>query len=298
VVSGGAGFIGGAVVEKLRQRADDVVVVDCLTHGQIVPKGQFLNLDLREPDSSRRVRDLHPDVVVHLAALSNIPDCEDSPNSAFEHNVAATAHLCRELPAARFVFASSAAVYGTAAGAHHEDEACAPRSIYGVTKMLGEEIVKLHSLATGRRNQILRLGNVYGIGDYNAHVIPSIVSQVERGAGSLRLGNVKCARDWVWRDDVAEVIAAATRESFAHHTINVGTGRVLSVASLVDVVGQIVGRKLVVNTRTDLRRSVDPDIVALDTARLDALALRPQVPLQEGLAKMLGASLVGSSNRR
>ena len=150
MVTGGAGFVGRQLVPVLSAKAD-VLVADLLRYGEPDwlthenPGFEFQRVDIRDPAATRAVvEDFGPDVVVHLAAIHYIPECDNDPANAVATNVAGTVNLlasCR--PGVRFVFASSGAVYQPDEADHREfSSALGPADIYGITKLQGEQYVR------------------------------------------------------------------------------------------------------------------------------------------------------------
>ena len=143
LVTGGGGFIGSHLVERLE--ADRVDVIDSLSRGNrdwLPPEALLHAIDIRSPaDVQRAVGQALPNVVVHLAALHFLPEVDGAPQLAWEVNVEGTRNLLEALvdkPPDLFLFGSTAAVYQDQQGAMPESSPVNPVDVYGRTKVAGE----------------------------------------------------------------------------------------------------------------------------------------------------------------
>jgi UDP-glucose 4-epimerase len=254
LITGGAGFIGSHLVERLALEGDEVHVLDDLSRGrrEWLPAGTSLHeTDLRDPHSLHRtVTAVSADVVVHLAALHFIPEVDGAPELAWQVNVEGTKNLLRslsELPPRIVLFASSAAVYADRSGPINEESPVAPLDLYGRTKAMGEQLLVRYGAETGARCVIARLFNVIGERETNRHVVPEIVEQLGQGTSRLQLGNLHTRRDYT---DVVDVAAALERllqeRSDDNAVFNVGSGRGVSVSELVALCERMLGQELTV----------------------------------------------------
>jgi UDP-glucose 4-epimerase len=270
LVTGGAGFVGSAVVRALAARGTPVLVVDDLSAGAPVPAGvPFVRADVRDPaamaDAIGRAR---PDAVLHLAAIHHIPTCEADPRRATDVNVVGTQTVLDAAERAgvgRVVLASSGAVYAPADGPLAETAALAPVDVYATTKIANEHQLAVWTARTGGTGIAARLFNVIGPGDTNAHLVPDVVGRLTgaRGPGAgpvpLALGNLASRRDYVHRDDAAEALVALLDGDVPPGFVaaNVCTGRELSVAEVAGHVARLLGIAVAIGSRPDLRRRID-----------------------------------------
>jgi UDP-glucose 4-epimerase len=263
VVTGGAGYIGGHVVAALRREGVPVVVLDDLSTGQ----AQRLPVDV--PLVHGRVGD--PRVlrsvlagaagVVHLAALTSAPESLRDPLAYYRANVSDTAALLAAMADAgvsRIVASSSAAVYGSAAGAAlTEQDLPRPENPYGTTKWIGERLLAEVAAARGTASVALRFFNVVGaatpaLADTRA---TALLPRVLRAAAGARLQvhglahptpDGSAIRDFVHVRDVAEAHVAAvhrlTQGGGGSAVYNVGTGRGCSVLELIALTERVTGR--------------------------------------------------------
>ena len=152
LITGGAGFIGSALIQALNQFEVEVLVIDDLSFGKRefaeVPASHFGQIDILETDHLDRViRGFQPDWIIHLAAVHFIPWCNEHPSETARINILGTHNLLdvarRSSPNLKgFFFASSAAVYPICDEAIEESNPLAPLDIYGLTKLAGEHMVK------------------------------------------------------------------------------------------------------------------------------------------------------------
>lgn len=299
LVTGGAGFIGSHLVERQVAAGEDVVVLDDLSRGrrEWLPVGTELHeLDVRDGAALwRALPEIAPETVVHLAAMHYIPAVEDAPKLAAEVNVNGTRILLDALaqrPPEVFLFASTAAVYPDRAGPIPESCAPGPIDLYGRTKLEGERLVEQFAEQTGARPIVVRIFNVIGKRETNPHVVPEVVEQLREGASPLRLGNLDSRRDYT---DVIDVAAALHRllaaPSDAADTFNLGSGRPVSVAELVQTCEQVLGRPIEVLVEQRRLRAQDRAELVADASLLrETTGWKPVRSLHETLAELLTAA--------
>ena len=277
LITGGAGYIGAHVVDVMHAAGERVVVLDDLStglpgrlpEGVPVVRGSVLDRALldrvlaggRQGDAADRITG-----VVHLAARKQVAESVAEPLRYYRENLYGLTVLLEAVAAAgvrRFVFSSSAAVYGQApeSGLVTEETPCAPVSPYGETKLAGEWLVRAAGRAHGIATVCLRYFNVAGaarpeLGDLGAaNVIPMFFDRLTAGLPPQIFGDDyptpdgTCVRDYVHVVDLAEAHLAAARllerpEATAEPgdlTVNVGTGRGVSVRELATVVAEVTG---------------------------------------------------------
>jgi UDP-glucose 4-epimerase len=239
LITGGKGFIGGHLVEDFYNRkmcdAGDVSVIDKAEAGVVVDRGDFA--DYARFDMSERPEELHkflvhfdPDVIVHLAAWSNVREAQNAPEALYRHNVMATANLIRGMSnlakdqrnLAHVVFASSSAAEN-------------PVSHYGVTKLTGEHMLNVFSAETGIPVTCLRFGNVYGPrqNPANGTLIATALEKALAGCPLEIFGKGQQTRDYVYVKDLVAFIAKmiCDRIEGVH---NVSTGTSFTTFTVVD----------------------------------------------------------------
>ena len=182
-----------------------------------------------------------------------------------------------------FLFASSAAVYPPVSGPLTEDM-YGPIDIYGKTKLIGEDLVKLYY----QNNAVItRIFNVYGPNDTNPHVIPEILSQVKRGKRKIELGNLSPRRDFIHVEDVCEAIIALLKHGKGG-TYNIGTGKEYSVKDIVDLISEILGEKVQVVQVEERMREVERMHLLADISKIqNETGWKPKIELKEGLKGLI-----------
>lgn len=296
LVTGGAGFIGSHLVERLVETGEQVAVVDDLSRGRrgwLRAEAELHELDIRDAEAvAHTVAQVNPDIVVHLAAMHFIPAVEGAPELARDVNVNGTRTLLDALahhPPELFLFASTAAVYPDRRGPI--DETCPPQPIdlYGRTKLEGERFAAEFAKRAGTRCIVARIFNVVGKRETNSHVVPELVGQLRGGSTRVRLGNLEPRRDYTDVVDVASALHGllATQRDDAL-TFNLGSGRSVSVAELVQVCEQVLRRPIEVEVEPQRRRSQDRAELVADCRLLhNTTGWEPARSLRETLDQLL-----------
>ncbi|OAN42356.1 NAD-dependent epimerase/dehydratase family protein [Mycolicibacterium iranicum] len=299
MVTGGAGFVGKELVRYLKSRAD-VVVADLLRYGtpewlEGKPDGfTFRRVDIRDAAATKALIDeVAPDVIVHLAAIHYIPECDSDPANAVATNVTGTVNLLAACASGtRFVFASSGAVYRPDEAAHREFESVVePVDIYGYTKEQGEVYVRALAASRGLSGVIVRLFNVIGPGETNPHLLPAIVVQLRENPEAIYLGNTWPKRDYIDVLDAAGGFAAAALGSSPEvgtcEVVNLGSGHQYSVNEIVDRMRSVLGLEFEVRQDESRMRAVDRPFLGADISRIkDVFGWSPEHELDETLKRM------------
>ena len=292
LVTGGAGFIGSHLVDRLVQEGNEVVVIDNLSTGkrkQVNKKAQFYKMDIRSKRIERVFRKERPLIVVHLAAQMNVRLSTEDPVFDAEVNILGTINLLEHAVkngVRKVSFASSGgAVYGEqevfpAAESHRTD----PLSPYGISKLAGEKYLAYYTNTTGLRHAIMRFGNVYGPRqepEGEAGVIAIFSKLMLDGGQPIINGTGKQTRDFVYVDDVVEAIMATIGEDI-QGIFNVGTGQESTVNECYGIIKELTNSSCKdlygAAKKGEQFRSV------LDVKKLrEGFDWEPQVSLPEGL---------------
>lgn len=298
MVTGGAGFVGGELVRLLSPK-HDVLVADLLRYGapdwltRDEADFRFQRVDLRDAAATRAlVEYFRPEVIVHLAAIHYIPECDADPANAVATNVTGTVNLLASCPpGVRFVFASSGAVYRPDEAPHREFESTLePADIYGMTKLQGEQYVRAFAADRGVPAAIVRLFNVIGPGETNPHLLPAIVAQLREGVESIGLGNIWPKRDYIDVLDAASGFAAAALggnpEGVDCETINLGSGQQYSVDEILARMRSVLGLEFEVRQDPARMRAVDRPFLGADISHIEEVfGWRPVHELDETLKR-------------
>jgi nucleoside-diphosphate-sugar epimerase len=254
LVTGGAGFIGSAVSRALRDRGDEVRVLDNFLTGfkEAVPDGaELVQADLRNLDDVRAAcRDV--EVVFHHGAVRSVPRSVDEPVLVEETNVLGTLHVvlaAHEAGARRVVYASSSSVYGDVSeGVEQEDMTPDPRSPYAASKLAGEYYARVWRWLKGLSTVSLRYFNVFGPGQHAeskyAAVFPAFCSALVAGRPPEVHWDGEQSRDFTYIDDVvrANLLAADADGRVDGAVLNVAGGRPKTVNQVLRSVSDAVGR--------------------------------------------------------
>lgn len=292
LVTGGAGYIGAHVVRQLQDRGDAVVVVDDMTTGvaERLPGTSIHRMDLADSSAVERLRELlvaeRIEAVIHFAARKQVFESMERPAWYYQQNIGGLANLLLTLegtPVVRFVFSSSAAVYGSVAGdAIAEDGPAMPLSPYGETKLYGEHLLVRVAQATGLRSASLRYFNVAGAGSESLgdravlNLVPMVFERLDAGeppvifGGDYDTADGTCVRDYVHVQDLASahlaVLDTLTEEGVPHEVYNVGTGVGTSVREMVDEILRVSGKRI--TPRVVDRRPGDPASVVASADKI------------------------------
>jgi len=251
LVTGGAGFIGGHLVEKLVERGWDVMVFDNFERASVEtlralpPEAELRRIDVRDLDSMKKYVD-DVDVIFHLAALTDVVESEAKRDEYWSVNVLGTENVlkvARDL-GAKLVFTSSAAVYGELDEAAREDLKPNPISFYGVTKLEGEKLCRRYREEYGVDVVVLRLFNVFGE-RARGGVVKIFLERAREGKPLIIYGDGEAVRDFIYVRDVVEAFLRASREGRAFgEVINIGSGKPVKIRELAEFISAISGVKI------------------------------------------------------
>ena len=310
LITGGCGFVGRELV-RLAQEHHEVHVVDSLRSGERRVAGmdaqRFVlhRQDIREAKAVRQIMDhVRPNVIVHLAAVHFIPECEASPDLAVSINVQGTVNLLDSAPeGCAFVNVSSAAVYAPSDSALDEEASTlGPCDVYGWTKLHGEHYARYYSEKRGLPTMIVRLFNVIGPGETNPHLAPEITRQIKSGASIIELGNLTPKRDYIDVGDVADGLMRISQlivggSKVGCDVVNLGTGRAYSVMEVTEQLCRASGRTVEIRSEASRIRKVDRPLLLASTRKLQSLTgWTPKTTIEESAARiwadpeLLGAS--------
>lgn len=301
LITGGAGFIGSHLVERLVERGAHVCVLDNLSAGtleNIAPwraKIQFVQGDICDAASVQRAME-GVTCVVHLAALKSVPKSMIRPRDYHEVNVTGTLTVLLEaqrVGVEKFVFASSSSVYGDV-DTFPQQEGCEalPLSPYALSKRMAEQYVELFSRIYSLPAVSLRYFNVFGprqpLHDEYASVVPKFITCLLQGERPPVFGNGLQSRDFTYIDNVIDITLAACQADLgAGEVINAAGGASWSVLELARAIAEIIG-KADIQPHLLPPRTGDIFKSQADIGRLQALLhVTPRYTFREGLHKTI-----------
>jgi len=299
LVTGGAGFIGSHLVERLLAGGEVVRVLDNLSTGKRVnlpshPALEFLEGDIRDR-ATVDAAVAGVDAIVHLAAVASVQASVDDPVGTHATNFDGTLNLleaARHAGVTRFLFASSAAVYGDNAQLPvSENLAPNPLTPYAADKLAGEHYLSFYHRKFGLRTTAFRFFNIYGprqdpSSPYSG-VISIFVERLGAGLPVTIFGDGRQTRDFVYVRDLADLLVRAVGEpAIAGAVVNVGRGVEYSLLELLATLERVSGR--VLERRQEAARVGDILRSCADTRRLTSLmGFAPVTTMEAGLAELL-----------
>jgi nucleoside-diphosphate-sugar epimerase len=296
LVTGAGGFIGSSVVRALLLRGATVRAL-AAAPGQetleLPPEVTPVHADIEDSGTLAGLV-TGVDVAIHLAGP---PSVAASFQAALEYGRVHTTgtlvmlEACRVAQVPRFVYVSSAEVYGRPeVNPVSEDHPLRPRSPYAASKAAAEQFVGAYARAFGAQTVVLRLFSVYGPGLPLRSVIGTILGQV-LSEDEVVLADLGPVRDYCFLDDVVEgVLLAASAPCPGASTFNLGSGTGTSVGDLAALAVRLGGRRLPIRSDPSRRRpaAADIDHLVADRTRAEAvLGWSPAVPLEDGLSRTL-----------
>jgi len=303
LVTGGAGFIGSHLVDRLLERGSKVTVIDNfddfykgkeknivahLKNGNYrMIKGDILDHDL-VLGATKGV-----DATFHEAAQAGIRYCNLNPVKAHKVNVEGTLNVlmaCRENAVKRIVFASSSSIFGNPRYIPiDEDCPTNPNSPYGATKLAGEQYCRVFHEVYGLGVVCLRYFSVYGPRGRPDQVIYSLVSNIMRGESPIIYGDGSQRRDFTYVSDIVEAtILAAETESIDGEIFNIGFGQDFTIRELYNAIISTFRNELDISPRYIERYRGDFERTLADNTKArKRLGWRPLVNLEKGLEKYL-----------
>ena len=295
LVTGGAGFVGGALVRRLVDAGGRVTVLDDLFTGraEIVPS--TAELVVGSVENADIVRELvgRASVVFHLAAR-NIIASTKNPREDFSTNIGGTLNVllaARESKVDRIVYTGSTSIYGNPRTIPiNEDDAVVPLTPYAVSKLGGENYCLAFYESYGLPVAVVRYSNVFGIGQRPDNPYCGVVSKFFASAYEseplMVHGDGQQTRDYTYIDDAVDAtLLAAIQPRAEGEVFNVGTGIETSVNELARLIGQAIERPITIE-HID-RRDIDNirrRVVSIEKARR-MLRWAPQVTMLDGLAR-------------
>jgi dTDP-glucose 4,6-dehydratase len=302
LVTGGAGFIGSHLVDRLLSGGFEVTILDDFSSGQMQNISAHINSeefhlvrgDVRDISVVKKVI-AHVDAVFHEAALVDVTQSIENPVLFNEVNLVGTLNLLKaslDSDVKRFIFASSAAVYGDSKPTRKsENTPCEPISPYAVSKLAAENYVKLFNELYGLKTVSLRYFNVYGPrqvagSSYNA-VINAFISRLLSGQPPIVHGDGKQTRDFVHVDDVVSANMLVLNKNAVGEVFVIASGTAISICELAKRLQKI--------TNTERLKFIFAEPRVGDIMRCSAdiskaeklLGFRPRIRLEDGLSSLV-----------
>ena len=294
LVTGGAGFIGSHLVDRLLSEGYKVAVIDDLSAGKLRnlnPAATFYHSDITQTSVQDIFNREQPDLVFHLAARVSVTYSTENPVDNAEVNVIGTLRLldaARQKGIDKFIFSSTGgAIYGNPeSNPCSEETPVAPTSPYGLSKYMAEQYIELFHRLYRLNYTTLRYGNVYGPRQDphgEAGVIAIFIQTMLEGRQPLIFGDGDQERDFIYVSDVVEANMRAIDRG-NHRTVNIGSGEGSSVNHIFQSIKEALQYRWEAERRP--HRPGEVHKIALDCAKsLRDLGWSSQVGLEEGLQR-------------
>ncbi|MBK9125429.1 MAG: SDR family oxidoreductase [Chloroflexi bacterium] len=300
-VTGGAGFIGSHIADRLLQDGHEVVVIDNLLTGSAATvdwlrtrangRLTFEQVSITEPSLPDVVRGV--DTIFHQAALPSVPRSVADPLETHHHCVTGTLNVldsARRAGVRRVVYAASSSAYGDQPGdSKSEDMTPQPISPYGVAKLAGEYYCQSFTRVYGLETVCLRYFNVFGPrqdpNSQYAAVIPRFITALLNGQPPTIYGDGTQSRDFTFIDNVVHgnLLASTSRDAVGE-VMNLATGGRVSLLELADQLNAIIGTSIAPVFEPAREGDIKHSRAAIDKAR-ELLDFAPVVDFEAGLAR-------------
>lgn len=292
-VTGGAGFIGSHLVDRLIEDGHTVQVIDNLYTGNkefVHSKAQFVELDIRDPKLYSVLEEFRPDYIFHEAAQTEVSTSMSDPMLDCDINLIGLINLLNaavKLDVKKFLMPSSAAVYGNLDTLPLNEEMIGnPSSFYGLTKLTTEHYLRIYHEAFGLPYICYRYSNVFGPRQGNGGeggVISIFAKAIVQGSPIIIYGDGKQTRDFIYVDDVVEANILGIQHQVTG-IYNVSTGISSSVNLLVDEFRNISGKDIEVVYDKPRLGDIRDSVLATDKSEKELL-FTAKYNLHDGLIK-------------
>jgi UDP-glucose 4-epimerase len=243
LITGGSGFIGTHLIKKLSSDGHDIYNLDKV-HSPALPPDKQKIIDILDVDVNDNFF-AGIDTIIHLAGMVSVPKSFEDPINSFGNNTFCTIKL---LSAAhlhkikKFIFSSSAAVYGSKEGTVSETDAAKPNSPYGLDKLASEKYIQMYCQQWDIDYLILRLFNIYGQGQnpQYAGVITAFNIALEKKESLIIYGDGEQTRDFISVNDVCNHISKLVSSTIKNEMFNIGTGNSISINTLAKQFGSSI----------------------------------------------------------
>ncbi len=296
LITGGAGFIGSAVIEHLQKYNHELFVIDNLSFGNRqfinLPDANFFKEDILNKDRVNEIiSNIKPQIIIHLAAIHFIPYCNEHPYDSSDINIRGTMHIldaARRAKVEKILFASTAAVYPIYDEAVTEKHETGPLDIYGLSKLTCEHLCNEFHLMTSIPTVVCRFFNAFGPNETNPHLIPEIQKQILGGNRKIKLGNLTPKRDFIHTHDMASAVKILLEKSGnGIDTFNLGRGIEYAVTEIVEAFSKAIGEPIEIEVDPARVRKVERMHLLADVTKLKSLGWEPKIGIEEGIKTLV-----------
>lgn len=295
LVTGGAGFVGSHLVERLLAQGEEVRVLDNFSTGKLDNLLSSQRLEIKSGDVKNK-KDCEQackgiSIVFHLAAKTNITQSLKDPEDCYETNISGTLNMLQAAyhhNVKRFVFASSGAIYGLANNLPLDEKTTPyPITAYAISKLAGEHYCYLFAQEHGIESVSLRYANIYGpkqtIEKVYPKAIPTFIQCAFNDDPYPIYGEGTQTRDFVYIDDVIDVtLSASILSNISSHVFNIASGQSTTLLKVGFFINKLMGKSL--RPMYGHPRRGEQDNVVMDISLARAfLNYHPKVSFEEGL---------------
>ncbi|WP_101297060.1 NAD-dependent epimerase/dehydratase family protein [Halegenticoccus soli] len=291
-VTGGTGFLGGHLRDALASEGLDVtLLVRPTTDVQVRPNESVRRGDVTAPENFELG---NPDAIVHLAGQTSIETAIESPRTTWEINATGTLNLleaARDADDARFVYASTASVYGPPEKLPiSEDHPMYPAEPYGGSKAAADRLVHAYHRTYGLDTVTARIFNTFGPGQPTHNVVPAIIEQALTDE-TVELGNLSPSRDFLYVEDTVGALLTLLRSGERGEAYNVGRGEDTEIGELAGLILELIDRDVELVSTADRQRDEGVEIPrhVSDSSKLRSLGWSPDYDLEAGLKATIDA---------
>jgi UDP-glucose 4-epimerase len=300
LVTGGAGFIGSHITDRLLAQGHDVRILDNFTTGKrenlshVAGQVEIVEGDVRDAEAVERAA-AGCELVFHEAAIVSVPYSVEHPRETHDVNIMGTLNVllaAKSQGVRRVVFASSAAIYGDEPTLPKTEAMLpAPISPYGVEKLTSEHYLRTFTRLYGVETVALRYFNVFGprqdpSSPYSG-VISVFVTRILGGKGIAIFGDGKQTRDFVYVGNVAQAnVLAATAKDAPGRVYNVACGKETTLLELAEHLARAAGQRPSIELLAPRAGDIKSSLADISLAKAD-LGYAPEVGLEEGLGRLL-----------
>ena len=302
LITGGLGFIGTKIIEKLSNDGHKVVCVDNKDTYEIITKTeldrliawrtrnwntkntQIIEGDVLDRDVCLKAFKTNPDIVIHLASYPRAKIVDENPILGIPKVIGTTTNLlwhASKFNTKKFVYISSSMVYGDFTDGTREDSNTKPTNIYGEAKLTGERLTKLFAKRDGLNYVIVSPSGVFGPGDLPDRVVSKFFDKAMKNE-TITLHNGENKVDFTYRQDAAYGIIKAATSEVANTSFNITAGNATSLRTLAETIIDITGSKSEVQDIGMHKLYPLRGTLNINRAR-DLLDYSPQFSLRQGL---------------